>query len=36
MDAEHWFRGDAAFFGGLQYAASDRLLLSAEYSSDGY
>lgn len=36
LDAEHWFRGDAAFFGGLQYAASDRLLLSAEYSSDGY
>lgn len=31
-----WFRGDAAFFGGLSYRASDRLTLKAEYSSDAY
>lgn len=31
-----WFRGDAAVFGGLQYAVNDRLTLSAEYSSDAY
>ncbi|NVK40085.1 MAG: YjbH domain-containing protein, partial [Oceanospirillaceae bacterium] len=36
LDTEHWFRGDAALFGGLQYAATDRLMLSAEYSSDAY
>lgn len=36
FDADQWFRGDAAFFGGLQYAVGDRLMLSAEYSSDGY
>ncbi|MBN8189834.1 YjbH domain-containing protein [Salipiger thiooxidans] len=36
LDTEHWFRGDAAFFGGLQYAVNDRLVLSAEYSSDAY
>lgn len=36
LDVKHWFRGDAALFGGLQYAASDRLVLSAEYSSDAY
>ena len=31
-----WFRGDAAFFGGVSYAASDRLTFKAEYSSDAY
>ncbi|NVK20292.1 MAG: YjbH domain-containing protein, partial [Methylocystaceae bacterium] len=36
FDADSWFRGDAALFGGLQYVASDRLLLTAEYSSDAY
>lgn len=36
LDTDHWFRGDAAFFGGLQYLASDRLVLTAEYSSDAY
>ena len=36
FDADQWFRGDAAFFGGLQYAVSDQLILSAEYSSDAY
>ncbi|WGW04487.1 YjbH domain-containing protein [Tropicibacter oceani] len=32
----HWFRGDMGIFGGLQYAVNDRLVLSAEYSSDQY
>ncbi|WP_227447469.1 YjbH domain-containing protein [Cognatishimia sp. F0-27] len=36
LRTDHWFRGDAAFFAGLQYAVSDRLVLSAEYSSDDY
>lgn len=31
-----WFRGDAAFFGGVSWAATDRLTLKAEYSSDAY
>ncbi|GGE38330.1 hypothetical protein GCM10011360_27660 [Primorskyibacter flagellatus] len=31
-----WFRGDAAFFGGVTYRATDRLTLKAEYSSDAY
>ncbi|MEM1362344.1 MAG: YjbH domain-containing protein [Pseudomonadota bacterium] len=31
-----WFRGDAAIFGGLSYKPSDRLTLTAEYSSDAY
>lgn len=31
-----WFRGDAAFFGGLEWQATDRLRLIAEYSSDAY
>lgn len=36
VDFNQWFRGDAALFGGLQYAVNDRLFLSAEYSSDAY
>ncbi|WP_319003747.1 YjbH domain-containing protein [Alloyangia pacifica] len=36
VDTDQWFRGDAAFFGGLQYAVNDRLIFSAEYSSDSY
>jgi hypothetical protein len=36
LDSSHWFRGDAALFGGLQYALNDRTVLSAEYSSDSY
>ena len=36
LESEHWFRGDAAFFGGLQYAVNDRVVLSMEYSSDAY
>lgn len=31
-----WFRGDAAFFGGVTYAATPRLRLTAEYSTDDY
>ncbi len=31
-----WFQGDAAFFGGIEWKATDRLLLTAEYSSDAY
>ena len=36
LDSSHWFRGDAALFGGVQYLATDNLILSAEYSSNGY
>lgn len=36
LDSSHWFRGDAALFGGIQYLATDNLILSAEYSSNGY
>lgn len=32
-----FFRGDAAFFGGVEWAPTDRLLVKVEYSSDdGY
>ncbi len=31
-----WFRGDAAFFGGVSWAANDKLTLKLEYSSDAY
>lgn len=31
-----WFRGDAAFFGGVEWKATDRLRLTVEYSSDDY
>lgn len=31
-----WFRGPAALFGGVEWQASDRLTLVAEYSSDAY
>ncbi|MDD8023782.1 MAG: YjbH domain-containing protein [Paracoccaceae bacterium] len=30
------FRGDAAFFGGIEYQLNDRTRLVAEYSSDAY
>ncbi len=33
---KQWFRGDAAFFGGISYALNDRVTLMAEYSSDAY
>jgi len=32
----NWFRGDAALFGGVEWQASDKLRLVAEYSSDAY
>jgi hypothetical protein len=31
---ESWFRGDAALFGGVEWAPSPRWILKAEYSSD--
>jgi hypothetical protein len=31
---DNWFRGPAALFGGIRWQASERLTLSAEYSSD--
>ena len=31
-----FFRGDAALFGGIEWAFSDQLTLKAEYSSDAY
>lgn len=31
-----WFRGDAAFFGGVAWQVNDRLTVKAEYSSDAY
>lgn len=31
---ESYFRGDAAFFGGVEWAPSERWILKAEYSSD--
>lgn len=36
VEAGKWFRGDAALFGGISYAPTDRLTLKAEYSSDAY
>ncbi len=35
-NAETWFRGPAAPFGGVSFQATDRLTLLADYSSDGY
>ena len=35
-EASQFFRGDAAFFGGVSYRYSDQVLLKAEYSSDDY
>ena len=31
-----FFRGDAAVFGGVEWAYSDKITFKAEYSSDGY
>lgn len=31
-----WFRGEAAFFGGLNWNVTDQLSLALEYSSDSY
>ncbi len=33
---DQWFRGEAAFFGGVAWRPTDRLTLMAEYSSDAY
>ncbi len=35
-ELEQLFRGDAAFFGGVEFAVTDRLSFAAEYSSDTY
>jgi hypothetical protein len=36
FDPNAWFHGDAALFGGVEWQATDRLRLTAEYSSDDY
>ncbi|EET49755.1 YjbH domain-containing protein [Thalassobium sp. R2A62] len=36
LDFGSWFRGDAAFFGGIEYQATDRLSFQLEYSSDAH
>lgn len=33
---DQWFRGQAAFFGGIEWHPTDRLGLLVEYSSDAY
>lgn len=35
-NADRWFRGDVAAFGGISYAPNDRLRFKVEYSSDDY
>nr|WP_205389011.1 YjbH domain-containing protein [Sulfitobacter sp. JL08] len=35
-DFDSWFRGDAAFFGGIHWQATDQWSFAAEYSSDAY
>jgi len=36
FNGNQWFRGPAALFAGVQWQATDRLTLKAEYSSDAY
>lgn len=36
LSTGQWFRGDAAFFGGVEWQVDDRLRFVAEYSSDAY
>jgi hypothetical protein len=36
FNADTWFRGPAAPFGGIEWQVNDRLNLKAEYSSDAY
>ncbi|WP_417808811.1 YjbH domain-containing protein [Thioclava sp.] len=36
FEANQWFHGPAAFFGGLEYRLNDRWRFIAEYSSDDY
>jgi hypothetical protein len=36
INADHWFRGDVAPFGGVTFKVNEKLTLIAEYSSDAY
>ena len=36
LETSKWFRGNAALFAGVSWAATDRLTVKAEYSSDAY
>ena len=36
VESQQFFRGDAAFFGGIEWQATDKLKLTAEYSSDDH
>lgn len=36
FNADRWFRGDVAAFGGIEWQVNDRLGVKFEYSSDGY
>jgi len=36
FEVDQLFRGDAAFFGGIEYRYNDRWSVTAEYSSDAY
>lgn len=36
VNFDQFFRGDAAFFGGIEWQATDRLRVQLEYSSDVY
>lgn len=36
VNVDQFFRGDAAFFGGIEWQATDRLRMQLEYSSDTY
>ena len=36
FEADNWFRGNAEFFGGVAWQATDDLQLKVEYSSDDY
>ncbi|MEY8120429.1 YjbH domain-containing protein [Falsihalocynthiibacter sp. BN13B15] len=36
FNSVQWFKGDAAFFGGVEWHPTDKLSLKAEYSSDAY
>lgn len=36
LTTDQWFRGDVAFFGGVEYRLNDKLSFEVEYSSDAY
>lgn len=36
VSVDQWFRGPAAFFGGVEWQPTDRLGVTVEYSSDAY